>query len=274
MLSLFDLSEYIEVDESEVIPLLKACQIPTEDSQKEPRSDYTEDELNLISDYAEIILAKNLQARYDELIKQKLTCQEALAKIKEECLEINVFQLIEKAKKTIGQNISLSRAIEYLKLSGLKEQDSYKFPEVEKFIETCRLIAVEGCSYGEVAEMNGVSQPGKGQSIVEQITQYSQAKIVDFGDELEENFNRQEEDLTQIASRIHIRALGNYLGSEEMKKKMLESRRRRLQKMQQQRSELWEEYEVWENTNQQQWGLNGTNSLNVLPGSENSEKSG
>ena len=82
MLSLFELSQYIHVDESEVIPLLKACKIPTEDEQKQPRNDYTEDELNLISDYAEIILANNLQARYDSLIEQEMTCQEVLQKIK------------------------------------------------------------------------------------------------------------------------------------------------------------------------------------------------
>ena len=35
--------------------------------------------------------------------------------------------------------------------------------------------------------------------------------------------------------------------------------------------QLQQEYEAWENNKRQQWGLNGTNSVNALPGSmENS----
>ncbi len=275
MLSLFDLSEYIEVNESEVIPLLKACQIPTEDSKNEPRSDYTEDELNLISDYAEIILANNLQARYDELIKQKLTCQEALRKIQEECQEINVFQLIEKAKKTIGQNISLARAIEYLKLSGLKEQDTYNFPEVEKFIETCRLIILDGCSYGEVAEKNGVSQmngvPEVGQSILEQVTKFSDQQIANWGTAVNKSMEKQQQAMAQVVTRMHLHGLAHYLGSEAMQKQADQTRQRILAQTDIEIEQLQQEYEAWENNKRQQWGLNGTNSVNALPGSmENS----
>ena len=279
---------YLELDNlQELNDILKSCQLDTSDN-----TEYEESEVDLIEDYQNFVVNQGLEGNYHDFISEGKNPQEALNLIKEnhqlkrdkndpqysgelgkktpiQSSSLSLLKMIELAQDEVGQVLSLSRVGEYLKLTGLTEKDNYTKDELDKFILTCTSIIKQGKSYSEVSQMNGI--PEAGQSILEKATQFSDQQIVSWGSAVNESMEKQQQALAGVVTRMHLQGLAHYLGSEAMQQQADRTRQRILAQTDLEIEQLEQEYEAWENNKRQQWGLNGTNSVNALPGSmENS----
>ena len=270
-----ELQTYLEVDDwNQLDSALTNCQLATD-----PNSSYSSEEVTLVENYLEVVVNPSLTDRYKMLLSEGRSPSDVLTLLKEELStespteskdlesispDLTLFKLIEKAGEAMGQSLSLSRTLEFLKLSGLTEKESYSSSEAERFFHTCDLVVKQGKSYSEVSQINGVEDVTD--SLIEQASSYTQNRLNEWGTSVATSTAQTEEEVAEAVNRMHIQSLGEYLNSDEMTRKIQEARQKILQKRQRQPGQILREFEAWETSKRKQWKLEGSDStIKVLP---------